>query len=161
MNWTKEEQAEHRALLVNALRSGSYKQTRAPLRDGDAYCFLGLACEISGLGHWTHLANAEYGAPEYTYTVKKPNVRQYWVEQTILPYPVMNWLGFTYQTGAFDLAATRQLDSCPSQIAAVLDDEIPTAVTGIAGLLSLSHAGITFDMIADFIEAAPPGLLAA
>lgn len=51
--WTKEEQAEHRRLWVNELRSGKHRQARNQLRAADgSMCCLGVACEVSGLGHW-------------------------------------------------------------------------------------------------------------
>lgn len=53
MGWSPEEQREHRKLWVEALRSGKYEQGTDDLRlDGGAMCCLGVACEISGLGHW-------------------------------------------------------------------------------------------------------------
>ena len=39
---------EARTLWVKALRSGEYKQTRGQLRQGDAYCCLGVACDLYG-----------------------------------------------------------------------------------------------------------------
>ena len=39
-------------LWVDALRSGKYQQARGALKTGDAYCCLGVACDISGLGTW-------------------------------------------------------------------------------------------------------------
>ncbi len=41
-----------RAKWVDALRSGKYKQTRSALRYGDAYCCLGVACDVLGDGKW-------------------------------------------------------------------------------------------------------------
>jgi hypothetical protein len=39
--------------LVEALRSGKYKQARGALRDRqDCYCVLGVACDLSGVGVW-------------------------------------------------------------------------------------------------------------
>lgn len=38
--------------LVDALRSGRYKQGKDALRIDDSYCCLGVACDISGLGEW-------------------------------------------------------------------------------------------------------------
>ena len=35
-----------------ALRSGDYQQGTGQLKNGDRYCCLGVACEISGLGAW-------------------------------------------------------------------------------------------------------------
>ncbi len=38
--------------LVAALRSGKYKQGFDQLRLRDAFCCLGVACDISGIGQW-------------------------------------------------------------------------------------------------------------
>lgn len=37
---------------IKALRSGKYKQARGQLRVGNAFCCLGVACDISHLGVW-------------------------------------------------------------------------------------------------------------
>ncbi|MDZ8105088.1 MAG: hypothetical protein RM338_05610 [Nostoc sp. DedQUE12a] len=37
---------------IDALRSGEYKQARCQLRDGDTFCALGVACDISGMMNW-------------------------------------------------------------------------------------------------------------
>ena len=66
-----EEQQKNRELLAQALRSGTYKQTKGVLRNNkQEYCCLGVACEISKLGEWTenngsneYLGRA-YGMPE-------------------------------------------------------------------------------------------------
>lgn len=42
---------------IAALRSGKYKQGRGRLRDGDAYCCLGVLCDISGMGEWVEDAS--------------------------------------------------------------------------------------------------------
>ncbi|MDP2660221.1 MAG: hypothetical protein Q8R28_05790 [Dehalococcoidia bacterium] len=42
---------------IAALRSGKYKQGMFGMRNregGNEYCCLGVACDISGLGRWTH-----------------------------------------------------------------------------------------------------------
>ena len=56
-DYTKDEQAEHREMWTSALRSGYYKQTTGALQRRDyggreAYCCLGVACDISELGEW-------------------------------------------------------------------------------------------------------------
>ena len=74
--------------VSEALRSGKYTQGGGRLRkNGERYCCLGVACEISGLGHWvdeggldayhdgisTSVAQLStpvaqyYGFPEYNY----------------------------------------------------------------------------------------------
>ena len=50
--YTPAQQAEHRKQWVQALRSDDYVQATGKLRDRDAFCCLGVACEISGLGEW-------------------------------------------------------------------------------------------------------------
>ena len=56
MIYTKEEQKEHRQEWVTALRSGSYEQGTGSLKQenkqGDTFCCLGVACDISGLYDW-------------------------------------------------------------------------------------------------------------
>ena len=37
--------------LINALMSGKYKQNYGSLREGDAYCCLGVACEVYRQDH--------------------------------------------------------------------------------------------------------------
>ena len=58
---------------VEALRSGKYKQTRGALRDGDAFCCLGVACDISGTGKWS--GGAFHGS------------------RIVMPRVVVGWLG--------------------------------------------------------------------
>ena len=37
---------------LQALESGEYKQARGSLRKGNAFCCLGVACDVSGMGKW-------------------------------------------------------------------------------------------------------------
>lgn len=43
---------ERRKKWLRALRSGKYKQARSNLRDGNRFCCLGVACDLSKLGKW-------------------------------------------------------------------------------------------------------------
>ncbi len=43
---------EWKKKLLEALRSGKYKQCRNRLRSPYGYCCLGVACDISGLAEW-------------------------------------------------------------------------------------------------------------
>lgn len=38
--------------LCEVLESGKYEKGKFTLREGDKYCCLGVACDISGLGEW-------------------------------------------------------------------------------------------------------------
>ena len=55
-DWTPQQQAEHRATLCEALRSGRYPRTTGALRRSykkkHMYCVFGVACDVSGLGEW-------------------------------------------------------------------------------------------------------------
>jgi hypothetical protein len=70
---------------IEALRSGKFKQTRGLLKHEDAFCGLGVACEI------------------YRKTRKKGSIK--WVNGAIfgstgiLPIQVMKWLGIKNQYG--------------------------------------------------------------
>lgn len=67
------------AKWIVALRSGKYRQGLRQLRNGDAFCCLGVACDISDLGAWRGtFYTTNVGASEIT-----------------LPAPVSAWLGTT------------------------------------------------------------------
>jgi hypothetical protein len=90
--WTKEQQAEHRKLWVEALRSGKYEQTQARLKRGDGFCCLGVACDISGLGSFEP---DEMGNGVSRYVTDGD------VSNNVLPTPVKQWLGLSNDEGYF------------------------------------------------------------
>ena len=51
--------ADLKAKWLEALRSGKYEQTQGTLRDGDAFCCLGVLCDLTGRGKWI---DAGYGS---------------------------------------------------------------------------------------------------
>jgi len=121
--YTKEQQAENRKKWVEALRSGDYKQTQNVLTDGNNYCCLGVACDISDLGEWEEFETKESGGFEYIvnrdYSSEKSSID--------LPNSVQNWLGLYTISGA--------------------------SVNGVAkSLVTLNDEGSTFNEIADAIE---------
>ena len=88
MTYTKEEQKQHRAELVEALRSGRYKQGRNALRNQKGrFCCLGVACDISGLGKW--VINNIYDKISYL------------GKASFLPKEVMAYYGFSNSRGKF------------------------------------------------------------
>lgn len=85
--WTPEQQAEHRKLWVEALRSGKYQQARAVLRNAKGgMCCLGVACEISGLGKWSAARDYETNGALST---------------TLPPREVVAWLGLDNANGSW------------------------------------------------------------
>lgn len=108
---------------VEALESERYQQTQSQLRCGDAFCCLGVACDLydkaGGAGHWSTCADpnifvftAEDGADdEESYT---------------LPDPVADWLG---------IERKQTFKACLPEALALLND-----------------AGFSFKEIAKFIR---------
>ena len=147
--WTPEEQAEHRKLWIEALRSGQYDQTAGALKasyasdllshpDQDVkYCCLGVACEISGLGEW-------YNDHTPVYQIRG----EYTTDNcTTLPALVQAWLGLDNNNGSHVRGGQEQNPSGPNNFRSPIS------------LATLNDSGHTFDEIADIIESEPEGLL--
>jgi hypothetical protein len=73
---------ERMQLLVDALESGEYEQTTSVLRRDTAFCCLGVACDISGIGQWV-----QNGGEEFTYRCATD------FSMSVLPMDVVDWLG--------------------------------------------------------------------
>jgi len=108
---------------VRALRSGEYKQGNEYLHSGDAYCCLGVLCELAVDAGVTKpvtnhgLTVSYYGVDENESAVH-------------LPPEVMKWAGLSYNTGdAVTINKYRRV------------------------LAGHNDAGISFEEIADAIEA--------
>ena len=65
---------------VAALRSGKYEQAKGQLRKGDAYCCLGVLCELA---------------------VKAKIISQYNDEEGVLPLKVKLWVGLRNNEGGY------------------------------------------------------------
>jgi hypothetical protein len=79
--------------LVAALRSGKYTQTIGQLRNGNAFCCLGVACDISKLGEW--------------------NGNSYFNEEDVLPNEVADYFGFHNSNGG---VIDHNTESCLSEL---------------------------------------------
>lgn len=79
--------------LVDALRSGRYKQVKDALRIDDSYCCLGVACDISGLGEWkgTNIYDDDGRFVETQWSYRLPNGVAH---SSVLPPPVAYYYGF-------------------------------------------------------------------
>lgn len=84
--WTKRQQAAHRRKWVKALRSGEYKQGKNMLRNGDKFCCLGVACNISGVGRWNGSYYVDAGG---------------FSSSTKLTSDVADWLGLASRHGEY------------------------------------------------------------
>lgn len=87
--YTPEEQAYHRKLWSEALKSGAYRQGRGALKvnDGKAFCCLGVACDISGIGKWN---GQSYDCSTIIHTDASSGY---------LPSAVAHWLGIASDEG--------------------------------------------------------------
>ena len=138
---------------LNALRSGDYQQTRHTLHNASGYCCLGVACNIYQTTEqpWeSHTDDNHY----VTYTMAKESER--------LPQFIQNKLNLNTSTGEFKLTP-QYMNSLPLYLLEVLEHlpymwpyEIED--TYEVSLAILNDYGLSFDIIADIIESAPPGL---
>ena len=80
--------ADIKAQWVAALRSGDYKQTHGTLREGDAFCCLGVLCNLHAQAH-----------PEFAAMQDSASV--YMGAGAVLPEAVTRWAGLSDQRGNF------------------------------------------------------------
>ena len=129
--YTPEEQAEHRRVWVEALKSGEYVQGRNALcqKNGDSseYCCLGVACEISGLGEFVPKSKSTPNA--FTFVTGRKTAHH-----LVLPKVVRDWLGLRICDGSYH-------------------------GNGIS-MVTLNDRGMSFRDLADIIESEPEGLVA-
>lgn len=116
------------AELVRRLRSGEYEQGRGYLRLGNKFCCLGVACDMATEVGVTQVAPDE-GELEVKYVGPSSTY------MSALPPQVHDWLGFEDGFGVTEIPLYGNGT-----------DEIHT-------LASLNDEGLTFDQIADVIEA--------
>ena len=139
--WTKVQQADHRALWAQALRSGRYQQGKEHLRrthpdsDTDYHTSTGVAVDICPFTSWTKGENN-------LHTAASGNDRANALTPTLT---VMNWLGLSSAQGHFnDLPEHPQLvgNKVSQNNLVYLNDRL----------------GIDFPTIASLIESDPPGM---
>lgn len=131
---------------ITALESDIYKQARGQLRDGNAMCCMGVACDISNISDWID--------------------EQYINETGILPNEVIEWLGISDHKGKFYLNPTWILN-LPEHIRNKLEltmhpyyksfSEAVKNYTYIS-LVTLNDDDWTFKDIAELMRYNPPGL---
>lgn len=113
--------------LVAALRSGRYSQTQKTLREGDAFCCLGVACDISGVGSWDE---------HDVYLVDSARATH------LLPIEVSEYFGLETNGGSFGPDEVRWREGLSPRMQKYL----------ILDLAVLNDEGWSFEQIADFIE---------
>lgn len=80
---------EIKALWVEALRSGEYKQTKFQLRKDDSFCCLGVLCNLHAQAH-----------PEFAAEQKNPEI---YGEQRNFPPTVVEQWAFKSTTSSKDI----------------------------------------------------------
>ena len=117
-------------LWVENLRSGEYKQLKGHLSDDEAYCCLGLACELA-------IKNG-LNITRTCVTVDGYNLIAFGHQTKTLPYEVAAWLGF--RVGDVVGSFTKENDG-------------DTLNSDSECLSRLNDSGKSFAEIADVIEA--------
>ena len=115
---------------VDALRSGKYKQTTRWLRDDDAFCCLGVACELfrqtHGDGEWVTMPDAT----ARVFVLDNVHITK------ILPSRVRTALGLRGNDGEYGASSQAK------RVSLALNND----------------RGMSFSEIADIIESEPEGL---
>ena len=73
---------------LRALESGEYEQTAGWLRAGDAFCCLGVACDLYDSTAWSAISDYYYYGHENVF-------------DKVLPREVQDWLGLRDGSGSF------------------------------------------------------------
>lgn len=136
MKVSKAQIKRNRKAWLEALRSGSYKQTKGKLKSRNgSYCCLGVLCEVAGVPKVYDAGEYQYGPLE---AVEKDEWSQY--SATALPPVAQEWLGVS--TSEPRLAK-------PVVVVDKYGDE-----EEITSLISLNDDyGWSFEQIADAVEA--------
>lgn len=122
---TREEYQARRKAWVEALRSGKYQQTKSMLYDGDGFCCLGVACDISKLGDWELADESDVDVGAHNYVCEMD------VDAVGLPDDVRDWLGLKNSSGQHLINGGKDYETLPN-----IND----------------HEGKSFSEIADLIE---------
>ena len=133
---------------VDALRSGQYKQTRRRLYDmcQDAYCCLGVACEVAR--QWGSSDNLELTRDGESYVVEGSSLTC----DKALPHEVAVWLGLRSN---FGLLSSKM--PIPDELLAQLSAQLPATDAVFADSLTCINdsRAWSFDQIADLLETYP------
>lgn len=86
-------------LWIQALKSGEYKQTRRALRQGDAFCCLGVLCDL----HSKHSGEKWY--------MDQSGDGWYLHNTGLLPEPVFTWAGMKTSAGVYQYDVPLSLSS--------------------------------------------------
>jgi len=141
----KEELQNNRAKWLAALRSGDYSQDTGQLQGGDGFCCLGVACDVfqkeTGLKLPVNQLGYIAGGSLFSYEDEDLGA------DFVSPSEVQEWLGLRHRAGEFE---QKVLDGLGL---------IPELHKHVHSLVSLNDTALmTFEQIADVIEANPAGL---
>lgn len=131
---SREERERRIRLWIAALLSGRYQQAQGALRNGDAFCCLGVACDVyrveTGQGEWLEPVrrNGDRGSPFRTGSTRDA------LEDAAMPRPVAGW--FLGDPDEYD----------------PLVEIAEEGESRILPLSELNDAGTTFTEIARYLE---------
>lgn len=136
--------AENKQLLIEALRSGKYKQCYGYLRTDDGFCCLGVACDVfikkTKKGRWKDKHKA---IDNYKFSQNSIDTA------TIYLIPdVKNWYGFEDGRGKFSMKQKNEINK-------FIKNTYPVNFKGYNFYSSLTHMNdnkVSFHVIADVIE---------
>jgi len=98
---------------VDALRSGKYEQTDNALKRDNAFCCLGVLCDISEISYWKRKNDGDDG--EFIYAEQYTN---------LLPIKVAEWAGMKNASGSFQSVSAYSDDYKIDTLARMNDDNV-------------------------------------
>lgn len=132
------EKVTTKEVWLTALRSGEYEQATGYLREGDAFCCLGVACDLyakaTGKGSWeqrserkwiSSLFDKESLDPGYVFVYKNDNGDEV-EEHEELPNIVAEWLGLTDPFVEVTYL-NEDGEECGGDVASLNDEGVPFA----------------------------------
>jgi hypothetical protein len=130
-----------------------YAQTRDRLRADDAFCCLGVACDLYAHEGW-ELLNDSFARGFYAFVEENPAQNFDSREEFELPVRVRDWLGLRTVVGNFRVAGLthEQYD--------MIAPYLPTRKMAyeLLSLAELNDYGVPFSTMARFIASQPDGL---
>lgn len=139
--------AEHKSAVLDALRSGEYKQGHGFLRQGDCYCVLGVladvALKLGAKGHWESgtdfftLVSGEFGR----------------MNRDFLPLNILEFYGQAERRHDLHIGPAR-LNRLSDELQQELLDELAVSADADLSLMGLNDSGASFELLARVIEEA-------
>lgn len=119
---------------VDALRSGDYKQTEGTLQKDDAFCCLGVLCDIAEKEGIVKAQEADRSIAGSKLVGYQTEGAGYW-EYDILPYSVARWAGLDQRNPTVTVSEPSNKEYTATYILSDLNDDFKWDFSKIADVI--------------------------